>query len=308
MAFFRFAASVANDVRRDLSRHRPQFFLAVLSLATGLFVAGAGLLGIGTLDRWVGRMQSLARITVFAAEGTKIETLERALGLDPRFTSIRRVPSAEATKLFREYVRDAGLMLDTLGGDAIPDNLELTLRSDLLERRKAIEVGQGLRTVNGVGDVVIDHERLDSLLRGARALRNAMAAFGAVLLVVAAFSTGTVVRMGIAAREEEINIMRLVGATEFFILAPLLAEGAALGLAAAFVAIGGLWLLWLPLALGKTFVSPFVAEILKLASFSAKNLAILSIAGLTTGAAGAWWGFRSSVKHKRNAERLAQEG
>jgi cell division transport system permease protein len=253
-------------------------------------------------------MQSMARITVFAAEGAKIETLEQTLALDPRFASVRRVSSEEATGLFMEYVRDSGLMLDALGSDAIPDNLELTLRDDLLEQKKAMEVGQGLRAIKGVGDVVVDHERLDSFLRGARAARNALAAFGAVLLVVAAFSTGTVVRMGIAAREEEINIMRLVGATEFFILLPLLAEGAALGLTAALVAVGGLWLLLLPLALGKTIVSPFVAEVLKTASFSFNSLIILSLAGMTTGAAGAWWGFHSSAKHRRNAERLAQEG
>ena len=308
MPLFRLAWSAASDIRRDLSRHKSQLFLAVLSLATGLFVAGAGLLGVGTLDRWVGHMQSLARITVFAAEGTRIETLEQTLRLDPRFVSVRRVSSEEATGLLMEYVRGAGLMLDALGSEAVPDNLELTLRDDLMELKKAIEVGQGLRAIKGVGDVVVDQERLDTLLRGARAIRNALAGFGAVLLVVAAFSTGTVVRMGIAAREEEINIMRLVGATELFILMPLLIEGAAMGLMAAIVAAGGLWVLWLPLALGKINISPFIMELLKMASFSIKNLGILSLAGLTTGAAGAWWGFRSSVKQKRNAERLAQEG
>jgi len=308
MPLFRLALSVMGDVSRDVSRHKPQFFMAALSLATGLFVAGAGLLCIGTLDRWVEQMQSLARITVFAAEGADIGALEQSLKLDPRFTSIRRVSSEEATRRFTEYVRDAGLMLDALGSGAVPDNLELALRGDLLERGKAMEVGQGLRAVHGVGDVVVDHERLDTLMKGARATRNALAAFGAVLLVVAAFSTGTVVRMSIAAREEEINIMRLVGATELFILAPLLVEGAALGLSAALFAAAGLWMVWLPLALGKIDVSPFIAEILKLASLSAGNLAILAAAGLSTGAAGAWWGFRGSVRHKRNAEGLAQEG
>jgi cell division transport system permease protein len=281
--------------------------LASLSLAAGLFVAGAGLLGIGTLDRWVAQMQSLARMTVFASEGTKIEALEHTLRLDPRFTSIRRISSAEATKQFMEYVRDAGLMLDTLGSDAVPDNLALTLRDDRLDRKKAIEVGQGLRAVKGVGDVVVDHERLDTLLNGARALRNALAGFGALLLLVAAFSTGTVVRMSIAAREEEINIMRLVGATEFFILMPLLVEGSVLGLLAALTATGALWVIWLPFALGQINISPFVMEILKLASFSTKNLTILSAAGLATGAIGAWMGFHGSVKQKRAEERMAQE-
>ena len=308
MSLIRLVRLGIKDIWRDFLRHKPSFMLAILALATGLFVAGGGLLGVDTLNRWVGQMESMARITVFAADGANIETLEQQLELDPRFTSVRRVSSEEATARFMESARDAGLILDTLGHDAIPDNLELTLRKDLLERRIAIEVGQGLRSVPGVGDVVVDHERLDSLLKGARAARSVLAAFGFVLLVVAAFSTGIVVRMSIVSREEEINIMRLVGATEIFILVPLLVEGAVLGLCAALAAAAGLWMVWLPISLGVFSISPFIVELAKLVFFSSKNLALLSIMGLLTGAAGALWGFWNSRLSKKVAEKLAEEG
>ncbi|MCL1908607.1 MAG: hypothetical protein FWG12_04480 [Holophagaceae bacterium] len=301
----RLAFLIVRDIWRDFSRHRSQFLLAVLSLATGLFVAGGGLLGIDTLDRWVGRMEAMARITVFAADGTDINVLEQKLVDDPRFTYIKRVSSEEATRQFIESVKDAGLMLDTLGLDAIPANLELTLRPDLLERNKAIEVGEGLRKLQEAGDVVVDHERMDTLLKGARAVRSVLAGFGIVLLVVAAFSTGTVVRMSIMSRDEEIHIMRLVGATEFFILAPLLLEGAILGLAGATVAAGGLWLLWLPLSMGKFSVSPFIVEMAKLVFFSPKSLGLLAGSGLFTGAFGALWGFRNSKRDRRGNKKMA---
>jgi len=301
MAFFRrfrILWLIFRDVWRDFLRHRSQFLLAVLSLATGLFIVGGGLLGIDTLDRWVGRVQSLARVTVFAVDGASVQSLEQNLKADPRFTSIRLVSSEEATMRLTQAVKDVGLLLDALGRDAVPDNLELTLRQDLLERGQAVEVGEELRRLPGVGDVIVDHERLDSLLKGARAVRTALAAFGLILLAVAAFSTGTVVRMGIMAREEEINIMRLVGATELFILTPLLTEGAILGLFGAAAASVALWMIWLPVALGKLNLSPFVAELSKLAFFSVKNMAILSAMGILTGALGALWGFRNSLQSK----------
>jgi cell division transport system permease protein len=168
----------------------------------------------------------------------------------------------------------------------------------LLERQKAIEVGEGLRKLSGVGDVVVDHERMDSLIKGARSIRSALAAFGLILLLVAAFSTGTVVRMSVMSREEEINIMRLVGATEFFILAPLLLEGAVLGLGGAALAAGALWAAWLPLSLGKFDVSPFIIELARLVFFSPQNLAVLGGTGLATGAFGALWGFRGAKRKK----------
>jgi cell division transport system permease protein len=193
------------------------------------------------------------------------------------------------------------MLLDASGMERIPVNLELTLRPDLLERQKAIEVGEGLRKLSGVGDVVVDHERMDSLIKGARSIRSALAGFGLILLVVAAFSTGTVVRTSVMSREEEINIMRLVGATEFYVLAPLLLEGAILGAIGAALAAGTLWAAWLPLSMGKFDVSPFIVELARLVFFSPKNLAVLGGTGLATGALGALWGFRGARRDKRGS-------
>jgi cell division transport system permease protein len=108
--------------------------------------------------------------------------------------------------------------------------------------------------------------------------------------------------MNIASREEEINIMRLVGATELYVLIPLLLEGAFLGLLAALAAIGGLWLIWLPLSLGKINFSPFLAEAAKLIFFSYKNIILLSATGLLTGATGALWGARSAQRNVTERE------
>jgi len=301
MFFLRLAGFVFKDTWRDFSRHKSLFLLAALSLATGLFVSGGGLLAIDTLDRWVAKMNSMAKITVFAAEGADINALQRQLTGDPRFTSIRQVSSQDATKQFLESVKDAGLMLDMIGGEAIPPSLELTLRPDLLDRGRAMDAGEGLRRIKGVGDVVVDHERLESLLKGARAIRGGLAGFGTLLLLVSAFSTATVVRMGVMSRNEEINIMRLVGATESFILAPLLLEGALLGLLGALVAIGGLYAVWLPLSLGKIDVSPFLAELAKMAFFSPTSYCFLAATGMVTGAIGALFGFQASRRAVRRS-------
>ena len=60
---------------------------------------------------------------------------------------------------------------------------------------------------------------------------------GRGLLLAAGFATGNVIRMSLLAREEEITIMRLVGASEAFILTPLLLEGAFLGLSGSLLAL-----------------------------------------------------------------------
>lgn len=306
MVPLRLLGLLVGDVARDLVRHRGQHFVAVLTLALGLFLAGGGLLLVQGLNRWVSRMETLAKITVFAGEGPGLDQTEASLRRDPRFTQVRRVPSVDATRRFLESSREAGLVLKSLG-EPIPDLLELTLRPDLLASRRALEVGDSLRSLPGVGDVVVDQERLASLQRSARLLRSALAGLGVLLLVAAGFSTGNVIRMTILAREEEIAIMRLVGATEGFIRLPLAVEGAALGLAAAALAILALLGLWLPVHRGLGNLPPLLVELARTGFFSPANMAILGGVGMVTGGLGSLWGFWNTQRAARQMEAMLQE-
>jgi cell division protein FtsX len=197
-------------------------------------------------------------------------------------------------------------MLRSLG-EPIPESLELSLRPDLLASHRAMEVGESLRALPGVGDVVVDQDRLASLQRTARLLRSALESLGALLLLAAGFSTGNVIRMSVLNREEEIAIMRLVGATEGFIRTPLLVEGAALGLFASILAVLGLLGLWLPLYRGLGGLPPLLVELARMGFFSIRNMAGLAAVGMATGALGALWGFWNTQRALRQMEALLQE-
>ena len=249
------------DVLQDLHRHRGQHALAVVALAAGLLLAGGGLLGVESLDRFVVKLESLARVVVYASAGQNLEEAQARLKRDPRFTAVQRVSAEENRRRFLAATREAGVLLEAAGLEALPESLELTLRRDLEEAGRAAEVGRSLQALPGVGDVLVDQERLERLHRAARMARSALAGLGLVLLLAAGFATGTVIRMSLLAREDEIVIMRLVGATEAFIRTPLLVEGAILGLLGAGLALAGLFALWLPVARGTGGLSPLLVEI-----------------------------------------------
>ncbi|HNX31106.1 MAG TPA: hypothetical protein PKM35_05835 [Holophaga sp.] len=306
MLFLRLLAVLLKDVGRDLLRHRGQHFLAIVTLASGLVLAGGGLLAVESLDRWVSHMESQARVTVFAVEGGKLEETEGLLKRDPRFQGVRRIGSEEGTRRFLATSREAGLILESLGHEPIPESLELTLRPDLLAAHKAVEVGESLRQLPGVGDVIVDQQRLESLQRTARLVRQALGVLGLLLLVAAGFSTGNVIRMSVLAREEEISIMRLVGATESFIRTPMLVEGGVLGLAASLVTLLALFGIWWPLHRGLGGISPLLAELARMGFFSLKSMFLLGLLGTVTGALGALWGFWTTQRAQRKAEELAE--
>ncbi|MDP2874839.1 MAG: FtsX-like permease family protein, partial [Holophaga sp.] len=208
------------------------------------------------------------------------------------------------TRRFLETTRDAGMMLDSLGKEPIPESLELSLRPDLLASKKAVEVGESLKQFSAVGDVIVDQKRLESLQKSASLLRQALGILGALLLVAAGFSTGNVIRMSILAREEEIGTMRLVGATENFIRIPLLVEGAVLGFVASLLAVLALLALWLPLSRGIGGISPLLVQLARTGFFSFRSLFLLGLLGTLTGALGALWGFWSTQRAQRKREAL----
>lgn len=306
MLILRLLGVLIRDVAKDLLRHRGQHLLAILTLASGLLLAGGGLLAVESLDRWVSRMESQAKVTVFAVEGGRLEAAEGQLKRDPRFQGVRRISSQEGTRRFLETSREAGLILESLGNEPIPESLELTLRPDLLAAHKAVEVGESLRRLPGVGDVIVDQQRLESLQKTARLVQQALSVLGLLLLTAAGFSTGNVIRMSVLSREGEISIMRLVGATESFIRTPMLIEGAVLGLSASLLSILALFGLWWPLHRGIGGISPLLVELARLGFFSFKSMFLLGFMGTVTGALGALWGFWSTQRAQRKAEEIME--
>ncbi len=306
MTTLRLLGLLLQDVFRDLYRHRGQYVLVVFTLASGLLLAGGGLLLVESLDRFAGRLEGMAKIVVYAAEGRSLDETASRLMRDPRFREVRRMSAEENRQRFQATTREAGLLLESAGQEALPESLELSLRKDLASRGRAVEVGESLRGLAGVGDVLVDQERMENLQRTARMLRSALASLGAVLLLAAGFATGNVIRMSLVAREEEITIMRLVGASEGFIRTPLLLEGAFLGLGGSLLALLGLFGLWLPVSRGMGGLSPMLVELARLGFFSWGSMILLAILGAATGALGALWAFWSTRRAQRVEEALME--
>ena len=294
------------DVLRDLYRHRGQYVLSVFTLASGLLLAGGGLLTVESFNRFVSRLEGMTKIVAYAADGRTLDDAEGRLKRDPRFREVRRVSAEENRKRFMGATREAGLLLESAGQGALPESLELTLRPDLAAGNRATEVGEALRGMPGVGDVLVDQERLENLQRLARVARSALATLGFILMLAAGFATGNVIRMSLLAREEEIVIMRLVGASEGFIRTPLLLEGAFLGLGGSLLALLGLFSLWLPVSRGVGGLSPMLVELARLGFFSWGSMLLLAFVGAATGALGALWAFWSTRRAQRAEEALLE--
>ncbi|MFL5379941.1 MAG: cell division protein FtsX, partial [Myxococcales bacterium] len=125
-----------------------------------------------------------------------------------------------------------------VGADVLPASLEVAARGLSLAELRAL--ANRLKQVPGAKDVDEGNAWLDGAERILGALRWAgLVAFGALAMGTAILVSNTL-RLGVFARRDEIEIMKLVGATNAYVRTPFLLEGMLQGLAGAILAVLGL--------------------------------------------------------------------
>lgn len=211
--------------------------MSVATVALALFCMAGALLILENAGAMVRRWGAPVKVTVFLAEGAtvdQVDSLRRALAGLPEVEEARYVSSAEA----RQSLSAGGdQTVSSAPVDLFPATIELRLVPSAVSAERVASVALRVRRIPMVAEVETYRgftERLRGLLVGGRAAAGVIAL--AVLLCVFAVVSNTV-RMSLAARLREIEVLRLVGATRSYIRAPFLIEGAMLGGAGALVAV-----------------------------------------------------------------------
>jgi cell division transport system permease protein len=247
-------------------------FVAVL--VTGL-AAGALRGGERLLSTWASQVP----VSVYLAPGADLAAARRAAELVVPGLQVVAVTPEEALRRLRASLGDDGGALEGLGDGALPASLEVRAPDLTVERARALAAA--LRRVPGAAEVDDAAEwlaRLDALLRRARAVGLVLLA---VLAVAAAVLVSSTLRLAVYARRDEIEIMKLVGATDAHVGAPFLIEGLLQGLVGALVAVA-------LLSAGAAALVPRLAAALPVAAHLTRGdlLPGSLVAGLLAGGAG----------------------
>jgi cell division transport system permease protein len=227
--------------KNDLRLHA----LGVFSVAVAFVCLGATLLAVVNVEEVRERWASLGRASVYIKRGateTEIAAIERALRASDGVVSVRRVTSEEARKEVAVAGRDP--VLDALPAEAFPQSLEVTTRRDIDETRLG-RIATQLQTLPAVEQVETYgawSERVGTLLM------DGVTASGMLALIVLAAVVSVVastIRLSLQRRRAEVEILKLVGATDSYVRRPLVLEGAAQGALGSALAIGVLGILYL---------------------------------------------------------------
>jgi len=206
-----------------------------LALPAGGYVLLEGLQGLST------RSAIDPQISIFMrtdAEPAAVRQLAARLGDDPRIHRVRLIAREDALASLRGTSGLADVVA-ALGRNPLPDTLVVTVAgsADSVMDQLADELGRA----PGVALAQVDAlwaRRLAALERVGRLALALVAMILAVGLVAIAFNT---IRLQILTQRDEIEVSKLIGATDGFIQRPFLYLGLLQGLSGVFVALGLVW-------------------------------------------------------------------
>ena len=250
MALLRAVSYFASEALTSLWRSRMVNAVSIGTIAISLFVLGAFLTVASALSGLVTRWTETVQVIVYLEDRLEPrvrESLENRLRDDPAVASLQYVSRELALERFRAMFRDLSSLPEDLGENPFPASLEVNLRPERQSPAEVERLAKAFGEVPGVREIQYDLLWIERLSTGVRLVRAVGAFLGGVLVLAAVFTISNVIRLTIYAREDELDIMRLVGATRAYVKGPFVTEGVIQGGLGGLVASLLLWttLSWL---------------------------------------------------------------
>src|SRR5918999_947925 len=263
----------------------------MLVLLAALFIVISGLnSGLAFIES---KVAVTARLTDETSYEERLDLTEEILAM-PGVASVEYVSPPEAMDRLREAYEETGRRLDTGGADI---KLFASVEISLTDPEASGAIVDALADHPHVERILTKQAEYDALLGIINVVRTVgIVAVGLVGLTVLFMIINTI-RIAVYSRANEIEIMRLVGASDSFIRWPFILEGILCGLIGAVVTVVLVAIAWDPIQ--PAMVSLFQMPTAVSARFLATLTALVFAAGLGVGAVGSWISVRSYLSAAR---------
>lgn len=220
---------------------------AVITSAISLLLVGTTFLIQRAFDnllvQWRGDVGMIVFVRPDVAEDA-LQFIEQNLKSQPNIIDVDKVKYLDKTQSFEEAKRVfAGdpTTLSLLSVETIPSQFKVVPKTT--DPALVRSLADQYRTLPGVAGVSLAEDEFDVISTLSGFVRTVTIGMSLILLAVAVVLIWNTIRTAIFARRREIEVMKLVGATDWFIRVPFIIEGLIQGLAGAFVSCAGLWTL-----------------------------------------------------------------
>lgn len=230
---------------KGIHRNRMFSLASVGTIAACLFIFGLFFLIVSNFGSMMRSAEAGVGITVFFDEELTEEKKKEIGNKILARTEVKDAVYISADEAWEKYKQTSlkPELIETFGDDnPLEGSDSYTVYVKKIEKQAElvsyIETLEGVRKVNSNGNTASGFSAINSLV-GIVSITIIT-----LLLAVAIFLISTTIAMGISVRKEEIFIMRMVGATDFFISAPFIIEGVVIGIIGAVLPLGLLYFIY----------------------------------------------------------------
>jgi len=232
---------VAKETFSNLRRNLSMASAALITVAVSLTLAGGALLVKRGVDRATIQWRGNVELSIFMkpdAAPPESEAVDRQLKAMPEVKKYHYVSKPDAFTEFKKIFANEPDVRDAITVEQIPPSYRVVPRA--AEQTKLI--GDRFNNTAGVLRVSYAKDEVEALVSITKFLQIMLWTVALVLLGAACLLILNTIRMAIFARRREVAVMKLVGATNWFIRVPFMLEGLLQGLAGAAMAFGAVWI------------------------------------------------------------------
>ncbi|HTL86462.1 MAG TPA: permease-like cell division protein FtsX [Acidimicrobiia bacterium] len=279
----------------SLRRNLLMTFAGVMTVSVSLFLFGGILLVSRVVDHGTSKWKHGVELEIFMqvkASDRQIGDVRAALDADKKggtkaeVKSYRFFTKEDALKEFRKLFQDEPVLVENTTADALPTSFRVVpLKPEL-----TATIAKEFDNVPGVKGINTPAKQVKTLLTATRWIRFAFFLMAGVLLASSLFLIVNTIRLATFARRREIEVMKLVGASNWFVRVPFMAEGLVQGAIGAGFAFGLVYLLkWIITNLLKhqhNLLQPFYAsshDVFVIGSWVLLIGAVIGVAGSMIG-------------------------
>jgi cell division transport system permease protein len=251
------AQFVLHEVWIGLRRNLTMTMALVVVVAISLALLGTGLLFVRQVSNTRTYFQGRVELSVYlctkfsqvpacakngAATPAELATIQQTLSRMPQVTRVTYVPQPQA---YQQFKQEFPSLVNSVTSNEIPDYFQVKLKNTQTDTPIVVQTVSGAPGVDQIVDNSQILNKFYNLLDGAR---NAVVIIAIILIVAAILLVANTIRLSAFNRRRETSIMRLVGASNFYVQLPFLVEGVIAGLfgwlvsAGLLIAVKSLWL------------------------------------------------------------------
>jgi cell division transport system permease protein len=228
----------------NIFENRMVHLIGVGTMVIAFLIFDAFVLAFVNINAWTqerGRTLTMSIYFKGDPDRSAIEDIQKDL-LDYPVSVTRFISKQDAMKSLRRQLGERAGLLDGLKENPLPASLEIILSRDEIDDSLPYELKKKLEGTEHVDEVQYSQDWIDRIHAVMGVIEMVGLVFGGLLFLAALFIVTNTIKLTIYSRKDEIEILKLVGATNGFVKAPFLIEGSIQGFLGGSVAMSILFL------------------------------------------------------------------